>query len=143
MNKKILVPIDGSDDSMLALKCAAEQAIALGADLTVLHVMNVPVQRTLSGKMKAIYNRIKDDIKEEAQDILEKAKKEIASYNITYEEKMMWGEPAEEIVNEAKQGGYGMIVIGSRGLSEVKGWILGSVSQRVTRHASCPVLVVR
>jgi len=48
-----------------------------------------------------------------------------------------------EICREAKEGRFDLVIMGSRGLGEIKGYLMGSVSNRVVRHASCPVLIVR
>jgi len=53
------------------------------------------------------------------------------------------GQPADEICKKAKDGGYDLLVMGNRGLGEIKGYLMGSVSNRVIRHAVCPVLIVR
>jgi len=62
---------------------------------------------------------------------------------ISYTDKVVVGVPADEVLQEQEEGGYDLLVIGSRGMGEVKGWILGSVSTRVVRYAKCPVLVVK
>ena len=51
--------------------------------------------------------------------------------------------PAEQIANIANGEKYDLIVIGSRGLSRAKAFLLGSVSDKVVRYANCPVLVVK
>ena len=53
------------------------------------------------------------------------------------------GDPAEEIVAAARQGGFDLIVVGHRGISAIKALVLGSVSQGVVAHAPCSVMVVR
>ena len=53
------------------------------------------------------------------------------------------GDPAEEIVNAAKEGKFQMIVLGHRGRSATSMLLLGSVAQKVVRHACCSTLVVR
>lgn len=144
MYKKILVPIDGSDHSIVALKNAAKLAISLVAGITIFHVIHhFTGHQTYSGKMGAVYHQLREHVKEEAEAIMEKARNEIKSYSSSFEEKLVWGDPADEITKEAQQGNYDLIIIGSRGLSEVKGWVLGSVSQRVVRHANCHVLVIK
>ncbi|MGQ9823378.1 MAG: universal stress protein [Desulfotomaculales bacterium] len=144
MYKKILVPIDGSDSANAALKHAVQLAEIVGAEITLFHVMHIPAQvETYSGKLGEAYYLMRERIKEYAEEILEKAKEEFASGKVAYSEKKAWGEPANEIIQEEKEGGYDLVVIGSRGLGEIKGWLLGSVSQRVVRHSKCPVLVVR
>jgi nucleotide-binding universal stress UspA family protein len=53
------------------------------------------------------------------------------------------GDPADAILNAAKKEKADMIVLGTRGLGEIKGLFLGSVSHKVSAHASCPVLTVK
>jgi len=53
------------------------------------------------------------------------------------------GNPAEEIINAGDEGGYDLILVGSTGAHGAMRFLLGSVSDRVVRHASRPVLVVR
>jgi len=144
MYKKILVPVDGSDSSTDALKHAAKLAGLTGAELTLFHVMHFPAQlETYSGKLGEAYYLMKDRIKEHAEEILEKAREDCSAQKVSFTEKAVWGEPANEIIQETQQGDYDLVVIGSRGLGEIKGWLLGSVSQRVVRHSKSPVLVVR
>lgn len=57
--------------------------------------------------------------------------------------KILWGNPAQQICVESKEGQYDLIVMGRRGLDENTDYIMGSISNRVVRHASCPVLIVR
>jgi nucleotide-binding universal stress UspA family protein len=53
------------------------------------------------------------------------------------------GQVADTIINIAKEEGSDLIVIGSRGLSGAKRFLLGSISNSVIHHAECPVLIVR
>jgi nucleotide-binding universal stress UspA family protein len=53
------------------------------------------------------------------------------------------GRPADKIVEAAKEGGFDLIVMGSRGLGGVKEFFLGSVSDRVADEATCPVAIVK
>ncbi|MCL6611289.1 MAG: universal stress protein [Peptococcaceae bacterium] len=139
MYKKILVPVDGSEFSRAALKHGAELARITGAHLTAVHVLDLPPQ------MKSLksYPLLKDKLAEEGEKILGEAREISAPYNISFSERMCLGAPADEILHEARQGRYDLIVIGSRGMGEVKSWLLGSVSRRVVKHAKCPVLVVK
>ncbi len=59
------------------------------------------------------------------------------------EKKMVDGKPGKSIVNEAKEGSYDLIVVGSRGLGAVNEFLLGSVSDYVVDHSEIPVLVVK
>ncbi|MFQ6064459.1 MAG: universal stress protein [Candidatus Bathyarchaeia archaeon] len=57
--------------------------------------------------------------------------------------KLVEGRPSERIVEVAKEGKFDVIVMGSRGLGGIKGFFLGSVSDRVADEAACPVLIVK
>ena len=57
--------------------------------------------------------------------------------------KMLKGRAADKIVETANNGGFDLIVIGSRGLGGIKEFFLGSVSDRVADEAKCPVLIVK
>lgn len=139
MYKKILVPIDGSDYSKTALKHAAKLAEFTGARLSILHVMELPPQL----KSLKSYHLVKEQLREEGEKFIREAKEICPSYKIDFDQKMVAGVPADEVVQEGNRGGYDLIVVGNRGMGEVKGWLLGSVSRRVVRHAKCPVLVVK
>jgi nucleotide-binding universal stress UspA family protein len=65
----------------------------------------------------------------------------LAERGIESKMKMEDGDPAEEILAEAKAGGYDLVVVGSRGLGPVGRLLLGSVSTEVVENARCPVLV--
>lgn len=144
MYRKILVPVDGSESSGTALKHAVRLAETFGAEITLFHVMHIPSQvETHSGKLGAAYYMIREKTQEFAQEIFEQLREELNSKNISYKEKAVWGEPANEIIQEGQNGGYDLIVIGRRGLGRIEEWLLGSVSQRVVRHSKCSVLVVR
>ena len=74
-------------------------------------------------------------------DALKKAKKLKAKIKIS--KKLLKGRAADKIVETAHQGGFDLIVLGSRGLGEIKEIFLGSVSDRVADEAKCPVLIVK
>jgi nucleotide-binding universal stress UspA family protein len=58
-------------------------------------------------------------------------------------QKLVEGRPSTRIVETAKEGNFVLIVMGSRGLSGVKEFFLGSVSDRVADDAECPVMIVK
>ncbi|MFZ5633076.1 MAG: universal stress protein [Bacillota bacterium] len=147
MFKKILVPVDGSDLSVLTIKTAAKMAECFGSEIMLFHVMQLPspmeIFETYSGKMGEIYYQIKERVEKFGERVLKNAVKECSAFKVNYKEKAVWGEPASEIIQEALLGKYDLVVIGSRGLDDIEDWLLGSVSQRVVRRSKCPVMVVR
>ena len=72
---------------------------------------------------------------------LKKANKVDAKIKVST--KLLKGRAADKIVEVANEGGFGLIVIGSRGLGGIKEFFLGSVSDRVADEAKCPVLIVK
>jgi len=77
------------------------------------------------------------------EDLLKKAMEDFGNSGLTIDTRIIWGNPSMEICREAKEGRFDLVMMGSRGLGEIKGYLMGSVSNRVVRHASCPVLIVR
>lgn len=146
MLKKILLASDGSDN---ALRAAAFTAGLLGqipaARLTVLVVNDMLDKMKFYSPLRSpvIFEEIDLFFREKTQDALTRT---MALFN---EEKhrvnsdVKVGNPAEEILDYAKSGGYDLIIIGSRGLGSIKGLILGSVSTKVLQLADCPVTVIK
>jgi len=146
MYKKILLPSDGSDYALRAAAAAAELAKALGASVTVLHVFTMPTTQMAvpgapgvdveSGALNAYIEQVQDAVAKRTGRVLDEA-------GVPYTTLLEGGHPAEVIVRIAEDDGYDLIVIGSRGLSAIQSFLLGSVSDKVSHHAHCPVLIVK
>jgi nucleotide-binding universal stress UspA family protein len=146
MYKKILLPSDGSDYALRAAAAAAELAKALGASVTVLHVFTMPTTQMAvpgapgvdveSGALNAYIEQVQDAVAKRTGRVLDEA-------GVPYTTLLEAGHPAEVIVRIAEDDGYDLIVIGSRGLSAIQSFLLGSVSDKVSHHAHCPVLIVK
>lgn len=145
MYKKILAPVDGSHRAIMAVEHAAELARLCQATLTLFYVIPQlpPYVNRYSDRLGNVYQQIQQDLEDNAKEIIAKAAEACGKHGINAEAKIVWGNPAHEICNEAREGRYDLIVMGSRGLGEIRGYLMGSVSNRVVRHAPCPVLVVR
>jgi len=139
MIKKILVAIDGSQNAYKALEYAIRLAVDYGAQLNLLTV--VPDFEPKSDEESA-YQRM---LVVRAESYLDSAVEEVEETNpdITVETEIVYGDPAEKIITIADKSGVDMIVLGSRGLSGVQRWVLGSVSDRVSDYAPCTVLIVK
>ncbi|TEB05856.1 putative universal stress protein [Pelotomaculum schinkii] len=136
MYKKILIPVDGSEKASLAARQAAELASILGSEVTLFHVVPIlPVDRFRS--------IVIEESRLQGKELLEQARKELDQFNITIDTDMVPGHPADAICLKARVDKYDLIIMGSRGLSGVKGYLMGSVSSAVTRYAPCSVLIVR
>ena len=135
--EKILVAVDGSPFSELAV----DQAISLGGicnseifviSVVALYPEQLEVAPTLVEKMS-----------EEVRTYLDKAKGKVDKAGIPCETIVhIGGKPHEFIVQEAKEKGIDLIVMGTHGRTGIKRVLLGSVAQNVIGHAPCPVLVV-
>ncbi|WCL50231.1 universal stress protein [Leptospira sp. GIMC2001] len=143
MNKliqKILVPIDGSESSKKALEMGIAIAKASSAQLTVLEVVED------FGPLPGYYEAAppgKDRVKWISEQRFEKVHPILDGSEIRWDRKVMEGYAADEIVRVADEGKYDLIVIGSRGLSPIGRFLVGSVSDRVVHHAHCSVTIVR
>ncbi|MBO8137971.1 MAG: universal stress protein [Desulfotomaculum sp.] len=145
MYKKILSPVDGSERSKNAAAHAAGLAEKLGAELTILHVVT-PLSTYMgeySDRLGSIENDLINEYIKEGQQILTKFKWDLKKNDITVKTELKIGNPADEICKLAEQEAFDLIVMGSRGLGELRGYIMGSVSNRVVRHAKCSVLIYR
>ena len=140
----ILVPVDGSDLSMDALMLAAELVSGDAPTLELLHVPeHAPTGEELghwSGTPGAADDR---GIEQAALDLLDQAAGAVADRGIRVNSNVLWAPPARAIVDHAAELDVDAIVMGSRGLSDLKGLFLGSVSHRVLHTAGCRVILIR
>lgn len=138
----ILVAYDGSNESEKALVSAIQLTNVMpNAKLEVIHVFNLPV--VIFGEAMitppADSNRIEY---EHAEAILDKARQTLSGLG-RGEAILKQGVTAKTIVSHAHENNCDLIVIGSRGLSAIGEFMLGSVSHHVLKHAKVPVLVVK
>lgn len=139
--RKILVPTDGSTEAQEAARYAAELALALGADVTLLHVVQMP--RIPSRFLKMADEELRQEFLDAGKGVLALAQKSFTDAGVPATSELREGRPADVIMLTAVQGKYNLIVMGSRGLDPSESILLGGVSDQVVRHARCPVLVVR
>ncbi|HNX28345.1 MAG TPA: universal stress protein [Syntrophomonadaceae bacterium] len=139
MFKNILVPVDGSDESLHSAEIAVELAAIHEGRIHLLHVIR-PSDYSFTGI------DILDLIQKSAGEIIsnfENSLKDMADKgNVVITSEVTMGNPASEIIERSKQG-YDSIVIASRGLTGLSEILLGSVSNVVSHHAYCPVLLIR
>lgn len=145
MYKKILVPLDGSDRSTKALSHTVELALKLGSQITLMHVVPSlpPYVNTAVDRLGQAQQSIIDELMRNGKEMLQQYASSISDKGIDVKTFTVMGQPADEIIEKAIKENYDLIVIGSRGLGEIKGYLMGSVSNRVSRHAVCPVLIIR
>jgi nucleotide-binding universal stress UspA family protein len=127
--RRILVPIDGSETSMMALEFALDMAIRYGSKVTVVHAY-------CEGDEQA-FNEVRGKVKERA-----------SKYNANVDVKPLIYDPlsssaASVIVKEALEGGYDAVVMGARGKSSNEDLLLGSVALAVVMHVPSTIILVR
>jgi len=142
MYKKVLLAIDGSENSLRAaqtVKQFLDNGLAEKAEL--IHVVPNLVNSyyDLGGDLVESISQLSV---EKGQEILEAAKNCFGSdYDLNTSIRI--GEVAETICEYAKNGHFDLIVVGSRGMNPLQSILVGSVSRRVIHFAPCPVLVVK
>lgn len=146
MSRTILVPVDGSEHSRKAVEFAAGMCTGLADKLSLLHVVqSLPHDRTLVlGAAAITVNMSGEELREVGAKVIDAATEEAAKHGCTaVESEVVMGDPAQQIVERAKRIGADMVVIGSRGLSDMAGLVLGSVSHKVMHLAPCTCITVR
>jgi|ERR1700687_1741733 len=143
MFKRILVPLDGSTYAKRAIPVAIEVAQKFQSDVLVLHV------REHDGNLAAAYSpetaiALSPETSTEASELIDDALKAIREARIYAKGELRnaaVGQVAKVIVETATDNRSDLIVMGSRGLSDLKGLLLGSVTHKVIQLANIPVLV--
>jgi nucleotide-binding universal stress UspA family protein len=140
MFDRILLGADGSEHAQRAAKVAGDLARALKSTEVRIVVAFDPIPAYLGepNLSQAEAARAKA-----ADEILAKARSALGAIPGEVHEETLAGAPAEAIVQVAKTRNSELIVMGSRGLGRLEGALLGSNSQKVVSHATCPVMIVR
>lgn len=139
---RILIPIDGSETALRAVRWVIEQ-IRAGANHQV-SLLNVQPE-ILSGHARAYFTKTDLDafMTEQAQEQLAPAQKLLTEANIPYEPSFERGHAPMVIADQAKKQGFDQIVMGTRGLSRVSGLLLGSVATGVLHLVDIPVTLIK
>ncbi len=137
--KKILVPLDGSKNSLRGLENAIYLARQCGAVLSGIFV--VPIQTRDSIQKIGIFKKI---IPKEVETIMNSAKTKAAENGIVFKHSIVGGEVKESIIDfaENEKNGIDLIVMGSRGAGDAATYF-GSVAKAIMQKASTPVLIVK
>jgi len=144
MLKKILIATDGSETSMRAANMAVSIGKASGASLTAVYVLDVHRLAQLPGyaAMPGIKDNLMELMLKEGGEALEEIGDMARDANVAYERVVVEGDPGEELLKLCSDQGFDLIVLGSIGKSGLTKFLLGSVAEKVVRHAHIPVLVV-
>jgi len=151
--KKILVPLDGSEESLKALDVAVEIAVKFKGELTLIHAYSVagvtaylPEPSVTVGvpvMSASDVSKLVEAARGAGKKILDEGKKRIKVSGVEVHMLLEEGHPVHEIVRAAQDGKFELIVMGARGLSHIRELLLGGVSDAIMHHAACPVLIVK
>lgn len=137
---KILVPIDGSSNSVRGL----EQAIALAknnnSSITLLHVVILYPVHVIGHSQ----DKVKKSLIKKSHKFISDAEDRCTNQNISFTTKIIYGsDPAYDIGQFLKKNKHDMVVVGAKGKSKLKRLFLGSVSSYLVQSAKIPVTIVK
>ena len=152
--KKILVAVDGSQSAKKAAERAAELAQDVKAEVTLIHVYTesaqIPVNQFnevasyLSAEtLESIMDQQEDTIKEKRQKIVDEDAKIFEEKGIKPEKVLLHGDPADVVCDYAEENNFDLIVVADKGHGKVERFLLGSISDKIVRHAKLSVMVVK
>jgi len=132
--KKLLTAVDGSKYADKALEYAVQLAKNFSANLALIHVEEDKLIRVGGPQVEDCVGTVGECILKDAATKLD---------GVSFDKKLEYGSPAEVIIKVAKKADVDIIVVGSRGLSSVRRFLLGSVSDDISMHARSSVLIVK
>ncbi|MFA9560537.1 universal stress protein [Evansella sp. AB-rgal1] len=141
MFRQILLAADGSKHSVRA----TEKALFLSKKIVNSKITLIHVVDALPGRSDVMDENfeLSKGIPEHRTERTGKIEEMIRKAEVNLEVKHIFGEPGPSIVREANEGNYDLVVIGSRGLNPFQQLVLGSVSHKVAKRVTCPVLIVK
>ncbi len=140
---KLLVPVDGSDNAVRLVEYLARQWLPRLAEAVDLHLINV--QPALHGEVGMFLSRdqIRSYHHDEGIKALQVARDRLDAAGLAYAFHIGVGDPAETIVQFAREKQCDQIVMGTRGLGKLASLVLGSVASRVIQLAEVPVMLIK
>ena len=145
MFRSIVVGTDGSDTATRAVRQATELARAVGARIELVSAYE-PVS---DARLREESIQVPADLqwminpRDDVQAMLEAAARGIRAAGVEVEVFALQGDPADAILDVAEERGSALIVIGNKGMTGAKRFLLGSVPNKVSHHAPCSVLIIR
>ncbi len=147
--RNILVGVDGSENSDRALDFALDLAEKFNASIMILNVSEALAMSAVPEQSLAYSDGntalLDKDLRKIHDEILSRsvARAKAVKPNLSISSMLKIGDPALEIANTAKEGGFDAVVIGYRWLGKIKELFLDDVSEKVAHLAPCPVIIVK
>lgn len=141
--QKLLVPVDGSENSMRALRHAIARAKTNGP--VSIHVVSAHEEPIVFGEVAVYVSKEKIDElqRKQSEGPLKAAARELDAAKVTYTTEVLVGPIAHQIAKRADELGCDGIVMGTRGMTALGGLLLGSVATKVVHAANVPVTLVK
>src|ERR671916_82077 len=145
MFKTIVVGTDGSDTAREAVRQATELAQKLGGNIQLVSAYE-PVPE---GRLREERQEVPEDLqwmvnpREDVTTTLEEAGEDLKQSGIDVETHAREGDPADAILDVAEEKSADLIVVGNKGMTGAKRFLLGSVPNKVSHHAPCSVMIIR
>lgn len=140
--KKILIAVDGSENSKRVLIEAKKLASQPNVEITLLTVVK-PVISAYYDNIESPRFNDPEEMRKAGRAVLDWALQVLGKSADEVVAKVRRGDPADEILNEVEQEKYDLVVMGSRGLGTFTRTLLGSVSNKVLNHVDSDVLIIR
>ena len=144
---EIVVGVDGSEESRAALDWAVEEGRLRQAPVLAIHAWEVPMVPAPTGLVPPSVEVVGDltELREDAASLVEMMVREIAGDAADVEIRPLTVEdkPVNALLEAAERNDAQMIVVGSRGHGGFVSLLIGSTSDQVARHATCPVVIHR
>lgn len=143
--RQVILPLDGSERSAVAVDHAIALAKALGVGVTLLRSISpMAYGDTFADYVPTMYEDLAGEIEADVRDYLSHEAQQLRAAGVKdVAEKAIDGYPATAILDEVGEAGDGLVVMATHARSGIGRWVLGSVTDRVVRHSTGPVLVVR
>jgi nucleotide-binding universal stress UspA family protein len=142
---RIVVGTDGSDTAAQAVREAIDLAKIAGAQLTIVSAYEPVSKRRLQDEQEGAPADVAHVIgpREDVNLVLNAAAAAAKQEGIEVQTRPIEGEPAEGILNVAEEIGADLIVVGNKGMTGARRFLLGSVPNNISHHAPCSVIIVR
>jgi nucleotide-binding universal stress UspA family protein len=142
---RIVVGTDGSETAAEAVRQAVDLAKLSGARLSIVSAYAPVPQRRVEGEQLSAPADVQHEIgpREDVNLILDAAAAEARKAGVEVQTHPVEADPAEAILNVAEEAGADLIVVGNKGMTGARRFLLGSVPNNVSHHAPCSVIIVR
>jgi nucleotide-binding universal stress UspA family protein len=145
MFAEIVVGTDGSDTAKQAVGQAVQLAKSIGASVDIVSAYEPVAQSRLRQERKEVPDDMQWMVnpRQEVDATLEEAAEEARGQGVEVRTFAREGDPADAIIDVAEEQGADLIVMGNKGMTGAKRFLLGSVPNKVSHHAPCSVLIIR